>query len=60
MKYFLDLDNFIGSKIAEIENDYRYHYATASVFINAPLTLIQTEMRVKMNAYKSILEKLKS
>lgn len=59
MNEFEDLENFIGSEIAEIEADERYHYASASVFINAPLALIQTEMRAKMNAYKSILEKIK-
>lgn len=59
MKNFKELEKFIKDEIAEIEADERYHYATASVLINAPLALIQTEMKVKMNAYKSILEKIK-
>ena len=59
MKDFEELKNFIKSEIAEIEADECYHYATASVLINAPLALIQTEMRAKMNAYKSVLEKVK-
>ena len=59
MKNFKELEKFIKDEIAEIENDERYHYASASVLINAPLALIQTEMKAKMNAYKSILEKIK-
>lgn len=59
MRNFKELEKFIKDEIAEIENDERYHYASASVFINAPLALIQTEMRAKMNAYKSVLEKVK-
>jgi hypothetical protein len=46
-------------KLLEVENDERYHYASASVFINAPLALIQTEMKAKLNAYKGVLEKIK-
>lgn len=59
MRNFKELEKFIKDEIAEIENDERYHYASASVFINAPLALTQTEMRAKMNAYKSVLEKVK-
>lgn len=59
MRNFKELEKFVKDEIAEIENDERYHYASASVFINAPLALIQTEMRAKMNAYKSVLEKIK-
>lgn len=59
MKNFKELEKFIKDEIAEIEADERYHYASASVFINAPLALIQTEMRAKMNAYKGVLEKVK-
>ena len=59
MKNFKELEKFIKDEIAEIEADERYHYASASVLINAPLALIQTEMRAKMDAYKSVLEKVK-
>jgi hypothetical protein len=59
MRNFKELEKFIKDEIAEIENDERYHYATASVLINAPLALIQTEMRAKMNAYKGVLKKIK-
>ena len=59
MRNFKELEKFIKDEIAEIEADERYHYSSASVLINAPLALIQTEMRAKMNAYKSILEKVK-
>lgn len=59
MKDFEELEIFIKSEIAEIEADERYHYASASVFINAPLALIQTEMKAKLNAYKGVLEKIK-
>jgi len=60
MKNFKELENFIKDEISEIEADERYHYASASVFINAPLALIQTEMKAKLNAYKGVLEKLES
>ena len=59
MRNFKELEKFIKDEIAEIETDERYHYASASVFINAPLALIQTEMKAKLNAYKGILEKIK-
>lgn len=59
MKEIEELESFVGSKIAEIEADERYHYAPASVFSNALLALIQTEMRAKISAYKSVLEKIK-
>ena len=60
MRNFKELEKFIKDEIAEIEADERYHYATASVLINdAPLALIQTEMKAKLNAYKSVLEKIK-
>lgn len=59
MKDFEELEIFIKSEIGEIEADERYHYATASVLINAPLALIQTEMKAKLNAYKGVLEKIK-
>lgn len=59
MKNFKELEKFIKDEIAEIEADERYHYASASVLINAPLALIQTEMRAKMDAYKSVLKKVK-
>ena len=55
MRNFKELEKFIKDKIAEIEADERYHYASASVFINAPLALIQTEMKAKLNAYKGVL-----
>lgn len=59
MRNFKELEKFIKDEIAEIEADERYHYATASVLINAPLAFIQTEMKAKLNAYKSVLEKIK-
>ena len=59
MRNLKELEKFIKYEIAEIETDERYHYASASVFINAPLALIQTEMKAKLNAYKGVLEKIK-
>ena len=59
MKNFKELEKFIKDEIAEIEADERYHYASASVFINAPLALIQTVMKAKLNGYKGVLEKIK-
>lgn len=59
MRNFKELEKFIKDEIAEIENDERYHYASASVFINAPLALIQMQMDGLMCAYKSVFEKIK-
>ena len=59
MRNFKELEKFIKDEIAEIEADERYHYASASVLINAPLALIQTEMKAKLNAYKGVLKKIK-
>lgn len=59
MRNLKELEKFIKDEIAEIETDERYHYASASVVINAPLALIQTEMKAKLNAYKGVLEKIK-
>ena len=59
MRNLKELEKFIKDEIAEIETDERYHYTSASVFINAPLALIQTEMKAKLNAYKGVLEKIK-
>ena len=59
MRNFKELEKFIKEEIAGIKNDKRYHYATASVLANAPLALIQTQMKAKVNAYERVLEKIK-
>lgn len=59
MRNFKELEKFIKEEIAGIKNDKRYHYATANVLANAPLALIQTQMKAKVNAYESVLEKIK-
>ncbi|QMS78789.1 hypothetical protein [Aeromonas veronii] len=40
----------IRNKIAELEADERLHYPAASVFSNAPLALIQTDIRGQLKA----------
>ena len=59
MRNFKELEKFIKEEIAGIKNDKRYHYATANVLANAPLALIQTQMKAKVNAYESVLKKIK-
>ena len=48
----------IKEEIAEIEADERYSYPPADVFINAPLALIQVELKARRNAFKTVLEML--
>ena len=49
----------IDEKISEIENDDRYKDRPASVFSNAPLALIQTEMKTQVKTLKWVKEQLK-
>lgn len=49
----------IDEKISEIENDARYKDRPASVFSNAPLALIQTEMKTQVKTLKWVKEQLK-
>ena len=51
MEDFKELEKFIKDEIAKIEADERFDYESASVFASV--------MRAKVNAYKSILEKIK-
>jgi hypothetical protein len=46
----------IKNKLAEIEADERLHYPPATVFENAPLALIQTELEAKQNILRWALE----
>ena len=41
--------------LRKVETDERLHYESANVFINAPLTLIQTELETKSNVFREIL-----
>ena len=45
----------IESKIAEIRADARYTYPTANVFSNAPLALIQVEMKAQVRILEWVL-----
>jgi len=46
----------IKIKIKEIESDPRYNYPPALVQINAPLALIQVEMKAEVSALKWVLK----
>ena len=45
----------IESKIAEIRADARYNYPAANVFSNAPLALIQVEMKAQVRILEWVL-----
>lgn len=46
---------WIVKQIGEIERDERYHYEPADVFINAPLALIQVDLKSRMRTLKQAL-----
>ena len=46
------------SIIAEVENDERFHYPPAQVFSNAPLALIQVELKARRRTAMAILAEL--
>jgi hypothetical protein len=45
---------FISSQIAEIEADSRYKDKAALIQVNAPLALIQVEMKAKLAVLKAL------
>ena len=52
----------LKSKIAEIRADERFKYPPALVQVNAPLALIQVEMKALVHAYEfslQVMEKVK-
>ena len=48
----------INEKIKDIEDDSRYKTTPASIQINAPLALIQTDLWVKLHILKWVKDKL--
>ena len=52
-----DLTPHIEAKISEIEADERLHYRAASVFSNAPLALIQSNMTSTLDVLYNLLGK---
>ena len=57
-----DVIEAVEDAIKRIDEDERFHYEPASVFSNAILALIQTDLNAQMRAYKQvlfILQKLK-
>lgn len=55
---FTEAKAVLKAKIAEIKADDRFHYRPALVQINAPLALIQVDMKAKVYAYEFALELL--
>lgn len=51
-----ELKLYCEQQIAEIESDERFSYPPASLFSNAPLALIQTELKTRHKMLKEILE----
>ncbi len=45
----------IEAKIAELESDERVGYPAANMFSNAPLALIQVELKAQIDALKWVL-----
>ena len=52
------LEKYIREQIAKIEADERYSYPPADVFVNAPLAMVQVDMKAKVQAYKKVLKKM--
>jgi len=50
----------ILAEVVRIQDDERYSYPPALVQVNAPLALIQTEMRAKVSALEWVLAKIKN
>jgi len=48
----------IEEEIQKIDDDERYHYPPADIFINAPLALIQTALSEKMNLLKKLYREI--
>ena len=48
----------VREKIKEIEEDPRYSYPDAEIFINAPLALIQVDMKAKIGILKWVEKKM--
>jgi hypothetical protein len=46
----------IKERIKEVDADERLHYPSASVFVNAPLALIQIELAIRLQTLKWVLE----
>lgn len=44
--------------IAEVEADPRFGYSPARVDVNAPLALIQVDLKARRLAYKAVLDAL--
>lgn len=53
-----NLKEFLLSEIAEVENDERYHYPPADVWINAPLALEQVALKTKIATLKKVLSQI--
>lgn len=50
-----DVIEVIEDAMKRIDEDERFHYEPASVFSNAILALIQTDLNAQMKAYKQVL-----
>ena len=55
----VDIKLYIEQQIAEIEADSRFYYPPASLFSNAPLVVIQTDLKSRHKVLTDILNKLK-
>ena len=53
-KRFDDICAFTSAQIAEIEEDSRYKDKPAQIDVNAPLALIQVEMKAKLAVLRAV------
>ena len=53
-----ELKEYIQSEIEKIKTDERYSYPPADIFINAPLALIQVDMKARVRVLEKILKVL--
>ncbi len=52
----ITLNQYVTQEMAKIDADERFHYPPASIFSNAPLALIQTDLKTRYQMLKEIKE----
>ena len=55
----MEIKDYIQQEIDKIESDDRYNYPPANIMINAPLAIIQIEMKSRHKALTEVFTLLK-
>lgn len=53
-----DTVEFLVAELKKIEGDQRFHYPPAQIQINAPLALIQIQLKARHDALEECLKKI--